>query len=175
MTRAEYKETLNYELYRGKKYNLTNRLRIKYIQPNTNCMFMARRMWHLYEMGGVYRLLSAHIYLRIIRKYGCCIYRNIKVGKGFFITHPIGIVIGKCTIGENFTIYQNCTIGVKKYGDESLRKVPTIGNRVWLYTNSIICGDTRIADDVVIGANSIVTNDILESGVYAGNPVAKIH
>lgn len=107
MNRREYKETLKFELYRGNRYSLITRLRIKYFSPNTNCMYMARKMWFLYSTGGVYRYLSKLIYLRIIRKYGCVIYPNASVGKGLYIAHQVGIVIGKSVIGENFTIYQN--------------------------------------------------------------------
>lgn len=55
MTHAEYKEILNYELYRfskNKTPNLVQRLRIKYVQPNTNCMYMARKMWYFHQRGG---------------------------------------------------------------------------------------------------------------------------
>lgn len=48
MTRKEYREILEYELYGNTKPNLINRIRIKYFQPNTNCMYLARKMWYYY-------------------------------------------------------------------------------------------------------------------------------
>lgn len=46
----------------------------------------------------------------------------------------------------------------------------TIGRGVWISSGAIICGNVKIADDVVIAAGAIVTKDCLEPGVYAGIP-----
>ena len=54
MTRKEYKEILNYELYKYAhvKLSLLQKLRIRYFQPNTNCILLARKMWYFYSRGG---------------------------------------------------------------------------------------------------------------------------
>ncbi len=174
MTKKEYKEILHYELYENKRLSFVDRIRIKYFQPNTNCMYLARKMWYRYSRGGIQRLFSKLLYLKILHRYGCIIYSNINVGKGFKIAHPVGIVVGRCEICENFTIYQNTTIGVKHPGDEAKRLWPQIGNRVRLTAGSIILGNIRVCDDVLIGANSLVIRDINEPGNYAGSPVKKI-
>ena len=127
-----------------------------------------------FDRGGVQRIFSKLLYLTILRRYGCIIYANINVGKGFHIAHPVGIVIGRCDIGENFTIYQNTTIGVQHPGDEAKGLWPHIGNRVRLATGSIILGNITICDDVMIGANSLVIRDIDQPGTYVGSPVRKI-
>ncbi len=43
-----------------------------------------------------------------------------------------------------------------------------------LCTNSIIMGNVRIVDNVMIGANSLVNKDLTEAGTYVGNPVKKL-
>jgi len=58
-------------------------------------------------------------------------------------------------------------------GDKTLWKSTKIGNYVSIGTNATILPVT-ITDHVVIGAGSVVTKDILEPGIYAGNPVKKI-
>lgn len=174
MTRKEYRETLAFELYKGKSPSLFRRFRVKHLQPNTNCMYLARKMWYLYEAGGLRRKLSKLYYLRIVHRFGCCIYANISVGKGFYIAHPVGIVIGKCSIGDNFTVYQNASIGVRHPGDEQLGRIPKIGNDVRLCTGSAILGDISVADHVTIGANSLVIKTIGQAGTYAGSPVRRI-
>lgn len=58
-------------------------------------------------------------------------------------------------------------------GDKNLWKTTTIGNNVSIGTNATILPVT-IADNVVVGAGSVVTKDIIEAGVYAGNPARKI-
>lgn len=97
MTRKEYLECLNFELYRGRKVSFLNKIRTKYFQPNTNCVFLCRKMWYLYGKGN--KLFAKLLYLKIIKKYSCVIYPNAVVGRGFEIAHPTGIVIGKCKIG----------------------------------------------------------------------------
>lgn len=110
------------------------------------------------------------IYLNIWHKYGCCIYPYALVEKGFYIVHPVGIVIGKCTIGSNFTIYQNCTVGTKNIGDESKGLSPVIGDNVMLCTGGCIFGNIHVCDDVIAGANAIVLHDLTKAGTYVGAP-----
>ena len=175
MTRKEYKEILNYELYRvfemrGGKLNPLEKLRIKYFQPNTNCMYLARKMWFCQKKGRLGKLQAKLLYLKIQRRYGCIIFPTAEVGRGFHITHPTGIVLGNCKAGKDFVIYQNCSVGEKKQGDDC----PVIGNNVQICTNSVVLGHIRIVDNVKIGAQSLVLHDINESGIYAGNPLRKI-
>ena len=124
--------------------------------------------------GRVNKILAKWIFILIHRRYGCCIFRNAEVGRGFYIAHPVGIVIGKCKIGEDFMICQNCTVGIRRGGEEALGLTPTIGNRVTLTSGSMIFGKVEIADDVTIAAGSIVLNDICEAGTYVGCPVRKV-
>ena len=116
------------------------------------------------------------IYLKILKKYGCVIFPNAIVGKGFHICHSVGIVIGTCTIGENFMIYQGCTVGsgMEKLNSKSGSSYPIVGNNVRLCANSSIIGGVCITDNVVIGAHSLVIKDIEECGVYIGVPVKKL-
>ena len=170
MTKTEYKDYLKCELYRGKDLSLISKIRIKYFQPNTNCVYLARKMWYLYSKRKISKMRAKFLYLKIIHRYGCVIYPSANVGKGFHITHPVGIVIGDCNIGDNFMIYQNCSVGTRHYKDAP----PHIGNKVMLCSNSLILGNVKVSDGVTIGASSLVINDINEPGVYAGNPLVKL-
>ncbi|MCB8817596.1 serine O-acetyltransferase [Desulfosporosinus shakirovi] len=104
----------------------------------------------------------------IYKKYNCTISCKINIGKGLFLPHPQGIVIGEeCTIGENVTIYQNVTIGRK---DEGTCKYPKIMNDVIIYCNSTIIGDVIIGRGSIIGAHSLVLSNVEENSVYVGCP-----
>ncbi len=173
MTHKEYKELLKHEIFRGKNYielSFFQKIRFKYFTPNTNCVFLARRMWYYYSCGGIKKAYSRLIYLKIFRKYGCCIFPNCRVGRGFWITHPVGIVMGKCIAGDNLMVFQNSTIGVKKLGD-----VPVLGNNVSICSNSIVIGNIKLSDNITIGANSFVNRDLLEPETYVGNPVKRVN
>ena len=174
LNRKEYKKVLNYELFNNQQLPMFYKIRLKYFTPNTNCVFLARRMWYLYSQGGIRRALSRIIYIKILRRYGCCIYPNAKVGKGFRVAHPVGIVIGKCVIGENFFIYQNATVGARRELEEIRGLSPSIGNNVTICSNSIVIGKITISDNVIVGANSVVLHDLEEEGTYVGSPAKKV-
>lgn len=131
-------------------------------------------MWYLYQKGGIHRYRAKFLHLKIWRKYGCCIFPIAVVGKGFFIVHPVGIVIGKAVIGENFTIYQNCTLGVRRPFDESKGRIPHIGNNVKVCTNAVVLGDISLCDDTIVAAGAVLLKDALEPGVYAGVPARRV-
>lgn len=85
----------------------------------------------------------------------------VTIGTGCFISH------GVMFINDSFSI------GKPASGDKSLWKPTFIGNRVSIGTNATIL-PVKIVDHVVVGAGSVVTKDILEPGIYAGNPARKL-
>ncbi|MBO4644441.1 MAG: serine acetyltransferase [Alphaproteobacteria bacterium] len=89
--------------------------------------------------------------------------------KNVQFVHPLGIVISdKATIGHNCRIYQNVTIGGKS--DESSADVPTLEDNVTIYANSVLVGKIHIGKNAVIGCGSVVTRDVPENEIWAGNP-----
>jgi serine acetyltransferase len=87
------------------------------------------------------------------------------------IPHPVGIVIGKeVEIGDDVRIYQNVTLGAN-YGDEQ----PTIGHDVAIGTGAAVLGDVHVGDGAVIGANSVVLEDVPKNTTVAGAPAVKIN
>ena len=53
MTHKEYKEAVAIECWENKKVSLLQKFRFKYLTPNTNCVYLARKMWYLYDRGGI--------------------------------------------------------------------------------------------------------------------------
>ncbi|UCH95718.1 MAG: N-acetyltransferase [Candidatus Aminicenantes bacterium] len=85
----------------------------------------------------------------------------VTIGSDCFISH------GVMFINDKFST------GAPARGNKSLWKPTSIGNHVSIGTNATIL-PVKIVDNVVIGAGSVVTKDILEPGIYAGNPARKI-
>ena len=126
-----------------------------------------------------------------VNLYGCKIDDDCFVGP--FVEIQKRVSIGKKTkiqshafICELVTIGDNCfishgvmfindlfKIGGPACGDQTLWKHTEIGDHVSIGTNSTIL-PVKIVNHVVIGAGSVVTKDILEPGIYAGNPARKI-
>src|SRR6056297_2260627 len=90
---------------------------------------------------------------------GIEIHPGAEIGSGFFIDHGMGVVIGETTeIGNNVTLYQGVTLGGVRLEDK--KRHPTIGNDVIVGAGAKLLGPIRVGNNVRIGANSVVTNDI---------------
>lgn len=89
------------------------------------------------------------------------------IGKGLIFHHGFASMVSATSIGDNCHIFQQVTIG------NSHGKTPIIGNNVTIYPGAKIFGDIKINDDVIIGANAVVTKDIPPHSIVAGIP-AKI-
>jgi serine O-acetyltransferase len=95
------------------------------------------------------------------------------IGHSFYIGHFGGIIINaKAIIGHNCNISQGVTIGVSGLGEK--RGVPIIGNNVYIGVNSVVAGKIEIADDVLIGACSLVTSSAEKAAVLVGVPAVKV-
>ena len=92
--------------------------------------------------------------------------------EGLRIWHYGNIVInGHARVGKNCVLHGDNCIGNNSFSI----KAPKIGNNVDIGVGAKIIGDIEIADDIVIGANSVVTKSFLEKGiVIAGVPAVKI-
>jgi acetyltransferase-like isoleucine patch superfamily enzyme len=122
-----------------------------------------------------------------VNLYGCTLQDNVFIGP--FVEVQNDVTIGERTriqshsfVCSNTEIGSDCFIGHgvmfinDKFVDRKLSKdfLPTkLGNKVYVGSNSSIL-PVSICDDVVIGAGSVVTKDITESGTYVGNPAARL-
>jgi len=100
---------------------------------------------------------------------GIEIHPGATIGKGFFIDHGAGVVIGETTvIGDNVTMYQGVTLGGT--GKEKGKRHPTIGNNVTIGAEAIVLGNIHIGDDSRVGAGALVTKSVCPSCTVVGNP-----
>lgn len=104
---------------------------------------------------------------------------HIRVGKNFFANYNCTILdVARVTIGDNCQLAPNVAIytaghpvhpdtrnSLYEYGKEV-----AIGDNVWIGGNSVICPGVRVGSNVVIGAGSVVTRDIPDWCIAAGNP-----
>ena len=98
------------------------------------------------------------------------IHPGATIGKGFFIDHGAGIVIGETAeIGENCVLFHNVTLGGT--GKHSGKRHPTIGNRVVIGTGATLLGPLRVGNNVNIGANTFLFMvDIPDNCTVVGTP-----
>ena len=134
---------------------------------------------HLYKVYKVFSNLLFSIF--IFGNFRIYLNNHLTIGlkylkkKNILFPHPIGIVIGqKVSLGENCVIYQNVTIGAKDTKNYKVAGYPKIGKSVTIYPNSIVVGDITIGDNAIIGAGSVVFNNVDSDTIVAGNPAKKI-
>ncbi|EGT0684916.1 serine O-acetyltransferase [Clostridium perfringens] len=100
---------------------------------------------------------------------GIEIHPGAKIGKGLFIDHGMGVVIGETAeIGDNVTIYHGVTLGGT--GKDKGKRHPTIGNNVIIGCGAKILGPISIGDGAKIGANSVVLKNVPKGKTAVGIP-----
>ena len=129
---------------------------------------LAYRIAHLFHTWGV------PIIPRVISQLarwltGIEIHPAAKIGRGFFIDHGMGVVIGETTeIGDHVTLFQGVTLGGT--GKERGKRHPTLGNHVVVGAGAKILGGIKIGDNVKIGANSVVLKSVPPNSTVIGVP-----
>ena len=100
---------------------------------------------------------------------GVEIHPGARIGRGFFIDHGMGVVIGEtAVIGKNVTLYQGVTLGGT--GKERGKRHPTLGDNVVVGAGAKVLGDITVGDNVFIGANAVVVRDVPQDSTVVGVP-----
>ena len=111
---------------------------------------------------------------------GVEIHPGARIGKGVFIDHGMGVVIGETSeIGDNVTIYHAVTLGGISPSIDSERqrhekRHPSIGNDVVIGSGAQILGPVKIGNNSRIAANAVVVNDVKENATMIGIPAKEI-
>ncbi|MEG0615430.1 MAG: serine O-acetyltransferase EpsC [Oscillospiraceae bacterium] len=100
---------------------------------------------------------------------GIEIHPGAKIGKGLFIDHGMGVVIGEtAVIGDNCLIYQGVTLGGT--GKEKGKRHPTLGNNVMVGAGARILGPFKVGDGAKIAANAVVLEEVPPNCTAVGVP-----
>lgn len=100
---------------------------------------------------------------------GIEIHPAAQIGRGLFIDHGSGVVIGEtAVIGDDVTIYQGVTLGGT--GFQTGKRHPTVGNCVTIGSGAKLLGPITVGSNAKIGANSVVINDVPDNTTVVGNP-----
>ncbi len=100
---------------------------------------------------------------------GIEIHPGARIGKGLFIDHGMGVVVGETSIiGDNVTLFQGATLGGT--GKETGKRHPTIGNQVVVGAGAKILGNITVGDHAYIGANAVVLRDVPANSTVVGVP-----
>lgn len=151
-----------------------NRLEVFFLYSGYKAVRSHRRAnWFFrHNMKFIARFISQ----RSRHKTGIEIHPGATIGKGLFIDHGMGVVIGETTeIGENCTLYQGVTLGGT--GKDTGKRHPTLGNNVLVGCGARVLGPFKVGDNSRIAAGAVVLNEIPPDSTAVGVPaqVVKMH
>ncbi len=138
-----------------------------FLYPSFKVMMHYRLAHKLYLKKHYF--LARWVSQRGVRKTGIEIHPGAVIGKGFFIDHGNGVIIGEtAVIGDNVTLYQGVTLGGT--GKEHGKRHPTVGNNVMISAGAKVLGSFKIGDNSKIGAGSVVLNEVPPGSTVVGVP-----
>lgn len=106
---------------------------------------------------------------RAARKTGIEIHPGATIGKGLFIDHGSGVIIGETAeLGDNVTLYQGVTLGGT--GKEQGKRHPTLRDNVMVSAGAKVLGSFTIGENSKIGAGSVVLNEVPPNCTVVGVP-----
>lgn len=137
------------------------------LYPSFRVMLKYRRAHRLYLKKHYF--LARWISQRAARKTGIEIHPGATIGKGLFIDHGAGVIIGEtAVIGDNVTLYQGVTLGGT--GKETGKRHPTLGDNVMVSAGAKILGSFTIGENSKIGAGSVVLKEVPPNCTVVGVP-----
>ncbi|MDP4120490.1 MAG: serine O-acetyltransferase EpsC [Bacillota bacterium] len=144
-----------------------SRLEVYFLYSGFKALRSYRRAHWFYLHN--HKFIARFISQRSRKKTGIEIHPGAKIGKGLFIDHGMGVVIGETTeIGDYCTIYQNVTLGGT--GKDHGKRHPTIGNNVMIGAGAKVLGPFRVGDNVRIAAGAVVLDTVPENATAVGVP-----
>ncbi|WP_434309237.1 serine O-acetyltransferase EpsC [Hominifimenecus sp. rT4P-3] len=137
------------------------------LYPSFRAMLHYRTAHKLYLKRHFF--LARWISQRTARKTGIEIHPGARIGKGFFIDHGHGVVIGETTIiGDNVTLFQGVTLGGT--GKETGKRHPTLEDNVMVSSGAKVLGSITIGANSKIGAGSVVLRPVPPNSTVVGVP-----
>lgn len=158
---------LNYDLERVLKEDpaAKSKIEVLLLYPCIHAL-IAYRISHFFYKHN--RFFIARLISQLSRFFtGIEIHPGATIGKGLFIDHGMGVVIGETAeIGNDVTIYHGVTLGGT--GKNKGKRHPTIGNNVLIGTGAKVLGPITVGDNAKIGANSVVLHNVPEGATAVG-------
>lgn len=112
---------------------------------------------------------ARYISQRAVRKTGIEIHPGATIGRGLFIDHGSGVIIGETAIlGDNITLYQGVTLGGT--GKEQGKRHPTLEDNVMVSAGAKVIGSFTVGENSKIGAGSVVVKAVPPNCTVVGVP-----
>lgn len=144
-----------------------------WLYPGIWAIFSHRLANRLYKKKRYFAARLVSMFSRLMT--GIEIHPGATIGKGVFIDHGMGVVIGEtCVIGNNVLIYHGVTLGATGKERHKKQRHPIIGDNVVIGASAILLGPITIGDHAKIGAGALVVRNVPEGDTAVCNPARTI-
>ena len=158
-----------YRYYGEKGESFINRIlrpsELKYIalfRKTEKCRFKPLKLYYTFKL----KLMSYKTHIQIPAR--------TKIGEGFYIGHSGRVIINpEAELGKNINIATGVTIGYENRG--ARLGAPKLEGNCWIGTNSVLVGNIKIGEDVMIAPLTFVNFDVPPHSIVIGNPAKIIH
>ena len=138
-----------------------------YFSPGLHAILLQRISHRQFVKGNVKLARAINYFGRFLT--GADVHPGAIIGKGFFIDHAVGVVIGETTIiGDNVSMFQGVTLG--GVSTSKGKRHPTIGDNVTIGAGAVVLGNVMIGENVKIGAGSVIVKDVPPNSTVVGVP-----
>ncbi|MGE5628682.1 MAG: serine O-acetyltransferase EpsC [Solirubrobacterales bacterium] len=164
-----FMKNLMYDLDNIMKNDPAARRKIDLIlYPSVHAMIAYRIANKLYKKKWFF---TARLISQFARFFtGIEIHPGATIGKGFFIDHGMGVVIGEtAVVGDHVLMYHGATLGATGK-DNSGKRHPTVGNNVVIGSGVKVLGNVTIGDNSKVGSNAVVLKDVPANSTAVGIP-----
>lgn len=164
---------LNYDLERvlNEDPAAKSKIEVLLLYPSIHALISYRIAHFLYLNK---RFFLARLMSQLSRFFtGIEIHPGAKIGKGLFIDHGMGVVIGETAeVGDNVTLYHGVTLGGT--GKDTGKRHPTIEDGVLIGTGAKVLGPITVGKGAKIGANAVVVKNVPAKATAVGSPAKNI-
>lgn len=144
-----------------------SRVEVLLLYSGLHALLMHRVARLLHDNGHDFSARALSQFARFLT--GIEIHPGATIGKGLFIDHGAGVVIGETTvIGDNCTLYQGVTLGGT--GKQTGKRHPTLGNNVMIGAGAKLLGNITIGDNAKIAAGAVALGDVPANCTAVGIP-----
>ena len=130
-----------------------------WLYPGIWAVFAHRFAHRLYNRKRFFAARLVSLFSRWVT--GIEIHPGARMGRGVFIDHGMGVVIGEtCVIGDNVLIYHGVTLGATGKDTGRARRHPVIGDNVVIGASALVLGAITVGDGAKVGAGAVVVHDV---------------
>ena len=144
-----------------------SRIEVYFLYSGFKAVHAYRKAHWFYEHN--MKFIARYLSQRARHKTGIEIHPGAQIGRGLFIDHGMGVVIGETTvIGDNCTLYQGVTLGGT--GKDHGKRHPTLGNNVMVGSGAKVLGPFRVGDNARVAAGAGVLDEGPDNATAVGVP-----